>query len=156
MISLLHRVLRRMGAPLLAVALLVVPMGVSVAQAAGSASGGTASLGTTLQQGVDLAAPPELQGAKRPPSEIVSAVLRAALELLGVVLFGYLLYGGYLYMTAGGDMGQVKTALSVIKNAIIGLVIIALAYTIASFVVGSLGNAVSGTSQASQANGPQP
>ena len=69
--------------------------------------------------------------------------------VLGVVLFLYLLYGGFLWMTAGGDAGQVKTATAVIRNAIIGLVIITLAYSISYFIIQNLGTAVSQSSQGS-------
>ncbi len=43
-------------------------------------------------------------------------------------------------MTAGGDEGKVKTATAMIKNAIIGLLIIVAAFAISNFVLGSLIN----------------
>jgi hypothetical protein len=57
------------------------------------------------------------------------------------------MYGGFLWMTAGGDMGKVKEATAIIRNAVIGLVIIAASYAIANFVITQIATATSGASQ---------
>lgn len=75
---------------------------------------------------------------------ILGNLISQGLALLGVLLLGLMLYGGFLWMTAAGDKGKVEKATSVIRNAIIGLVIIVLAYAISNFVVASLGNATTG------------
>jgi hypothetical protein len=49
-----------------------------------------------------------------------------------------MIYGGYLYMTAQGNEDQVEKGKDVIKNAVIGIVIIFLAYTITNFVISKL------------------
>jgi len=70
---------------------------------------------------------------------IIGRLIGAALSLLGVLLLAYILYGGFLWMTAGGDEKKVTAATSVIKNAVIGLVIIVAAYAITAFILGPLG-----------------
>ncbi|MBI4139136.1 hypothetical protein HY479_03230, partial [Candidatus Uhrbacteria bacterium] len=50
----------------------------------------------------------------------------------------YLLYGGFLWMTAGGSEEGVTKAKTMIRNAIIGLVIIVAAFSISNFVLSSL------------------
>lgn len=60
----------------------------------------------------------------------------------GVVAFAFLIYSGFLYMTAGGNAESAKKGQAGILNAIIGLIIVALAYTITTALVGTL----SGTS----------
>lgn len=75
---------------------------------------------------------------------IIGRLIGSALGLLGVVLLGYLLFGGYIWMTAGGDEKKVDKARAYIRNAIIGLVIIAAAYSIASYVVLLLSGAITG------------
>lgn len=69
---------------------------------------------------------------------IVGNIINVMLGFLGIVLLGYLLYAGFLWMTAGGDEENVKKAKSMIKNAIIGLVIIVAAFAISSFVLQAL------------------
>ncbi|MFH2063455.1 MAG: hypothetical protein ABIJ46_04900 [bacterium] len=66
--------------------------------------------------------------------DIVGSVIFAAMGLLGVVLLVLILYGGFLWMTAGGNDDQVGKAKKIITNSVIGLVIIMAAYAIATFV----------------------
>lgn len=54
----------------------------------------------------------------------------------GALAFIYLLYSGILYVTANGNPDQVKKAQQGILNAVIGIVIIALAYVIFTAVRG--------------------
>lgn len=70
--------------------------------------------------------------------EIVGSIINVVLGFLGILLLVYLLYAGFLWMTAGGDSKKVDEAKAMIKNAIIGLVIITAAFAISSFVLGSL------------------
>ena len=72
---------------------------------------------------------------------LVGNIINAVLGIIGLVLLIYLIYGGFLWMTAGGDEGNVKKAKDMIKNAIIGLVVIMAAVSISSFVIGALSNA---------------
>lgn len=59
----------------------------------------------------------------------------------GVIAFAYLIYSGFIYLTAGGNAESAKKGQTGILNAIIGLIIIALAYTISTAVIGTLNNA---------------
>lgn len=76
---------------------------------------------------------------------IIGRLISAALGLLGVVLLAYILYGGFLWMTAAGETKKVEQARDIIKNAIIGLVIIVAAYSLTSFVLTQLGQVLTGT-----------
>lgn len=69
---------------------------------------------------------------------IVSTVLTTVLSLLGVVFLVLMVYGGYLWMTARGDEDHVKKAKDLIKAAIIGLIIVLMAYAISWFVINNL------------------
>lgn len=103
----------------------------------------TTGLGGVLQTGLKAAAPVELQGADD-LNKVIASLISSVIGFLGVVLLVYLLYGGFLYMTAAGDATQVKKAVDVIRSAIIGLVIIASAYAIATQVIKALVTATSG------------
>ncbi|MFA5186156.1 MAG: hypothetical protein WC551_06725 [Patescibacteria group bacterium] len=76
---------------------------------------------------------------------LVGNLINQGFSILGVLLLGLLLYGGILWMTAAGEQDRVKKAISVIRNAIIGLVIIVVAYALANFIVSALGTATQGT-----------
>jgi cytochrome bd-type quinol oxidase subunit 2 len=78
---------------------------------------------------------------------IVGQIINIALGLVGFVLLGYLLLAGYLWMTAGGEDKQVQRAKDMIKNAVIGLVIIVAAFVVSFFIMGALSK-VGGTTPA--------
>lgn len=69
---------------------------------------------------------------------IIGRIINVALGFVGIVLLGALLYAGYLWMTAGGDSKQVDKAKSMIRNAIIGLIIIASSFAIVNFILSQL------------------
>ncbi|MBU1034963.1 hypothetical protein KKD42_04175, partial [Patescibacteria group bacterium] len=58
--------------------------------------------------------------------------------------------------TSQGDKTKVESAQNVIKSAIIGMIIIALSYAIANFVIEQLSGAVSQTAPATQPASPSP
>ena len=76
---------------------------------------------------------------------LIGAIINAVLGFIGVVLLFYLLYAGFLWMTAGGDEKNVTKAKDMIKNAIIGLIILVASVAISSFVINMLTQAVSKT-----------
>jgi hypothetical protein len=62
----------------------------------------------------------------------------------GVIAFFYLIFSGFVYLTAGGNAESAKKGQQGILNAVIGLVIIALAYAIVTAIIKSLGSATVG------------
>lgn len=77
-------------------------------------------------------------GAATPLPVIIGNIINVVLGFLGIVLLFYLLYGGFLWMTSGGDSKGVDSAKAMIRNAIIGLVIIVSSYAISNFVLSQL------------------
>ncbi|HUT22465.1 MAG TPA: pilin [Candidatus Bipolaricaulota bacterium] len=75
---------------------------------------------------------------------VIGDIIRIVLTFMGIILLVVILYGGFLYMTAGGADEKVKKAKDWIINGIIGLVIVLLAYAISSYVVGELVNVTLG------------
>ncbi len=69
---------------------------------------------------------------------IVAAVVRAALGLLGIIFLIIIIFAGYRWMTASGNEEAIKKAQDAIKRAIIGLVIVILAYAITAFIFNQL------------------
>lgn len=70
--------------------------------------------------------------------EVVGKIIKQVLALLGVVFAIFLIYGGILWLTAGGETQRVERAKNIIKNSIIGLIITLSAYAISSFVVSQI------------------
>jgi len=70
---------------------------------------------------------------------IIGKIVRIVLYLLGILFVLLIIYGGIKWMTSAGNEEQIKKAKGLLVNAVIGLVIVVLAYAIASFVVTQLG-----------------
>ena len=60
--------------------------------------------------------------------------VRILLSLLGVIFIIMMIYGGYHYMTAGGDESKVEKSRKTIQRAIIGLIILVSSYAIWNFI----------------------
>ena len=75
---------------------------------------------------------------------LVNRIVTQVLGLVGALFFVMFLWGGFQYMTAGGDAGKVKSARTTLLNAVIGIGLIALSYVIVGYIlavvwVGSVG-----------------
>lgn len=68
--------------------------------------------------------------------ETVVNITQASLGFLGIIAVIIILWGGFQWMTAGGDEKKIGSAKSTIIRGIVGLIIILLAYAIAQFVIG--------------------
>lgn len=62
-------------------------------------------------------------------------IIQWVLGLLGLIAVIMILYGGFVWMTAGGNEEKVASAKKVISAAVIGLIIVLLAWAIVIFVV---------------------
>lgn len=78
---------------------------------------------------------------------IVAVIIKTILSILGVIFVILMIFSGFQWMTAGGNEDQVKKSQSRIKNAVIGLVIVILAYSITAFIFKNLPSGGSSTEQ---------
>jgi hypothetical protein len=67
--------------------------------------------------------------------QTVINVISFVLGLLGLIAVIMILYGGFIWLTAGGNEDKVGSAKKIISSAIIGLIVILLAWAIVNFVV---------------------
>lgn len=65
----------------------------------------------------------------------IGKMINTFLGILGIVAVIIVIYGGFLWMTASGNTEQVEKAQTLLIQGLIGFVIIALAWSIARFVV---------------------
>ncbi|HUT22467.1 MAG TPA: hypothetical protein VMX18_03675 [Candidatus Bipolaricaulota bacterium] len=94
-----------------------------------------------LQEGLNTAAgQAELQTDKALP-EIIGNILNYALGFVGVLFLVMIIYGGVLWMTAGGSItlqvgakSKVQKARTIIINGIIGLILVLASYAILKYI----------------------
>jgi len=77
--------------------------------------------------------------------EIVAFIINVFSWIVGAVSVIMIIYGGFRYITSGGDSNGVTAAKNTILYAIIGLIIVALAQVIVNFVLVKAGDATTTT-----------
>lgn len=70
---------------------------------------------------------------------IISIIVNTVLSFLGVIFLLLMIYGGYLWMTAGGNEQQMEKSKKLIVESIIGLIVVVAAYAISWFVINQFG-----------------
>lgn len=70
--------------------------------------------------------------------EVIGGIVKVVLSLLGLIATILLIAGGFMWMTSGGNEEKVGKAKKLMGAAIIGLIIVVIAYTAATFVVDQL------------------
>lgn len=68
-------------------------------------------------------------------SQILGQVIQLALSILGVLFVIFMIYGGYIWMTAAGNESKADKAKDIITQSILGLIIVVGAYAISYFVI---------------------
>jgi len=91
-----------------------------------------------LTNNVGTAAGVQTQNVDLPT--MIGRLVNIALGFVGIVLLVYIVFAGFMWMTAGGDEKKTKDAMAMIKNAVIGLLIVVAAFAISNFVLNSLVN----------------
>ena len=77
-------------------------------------------------------------------SAIILRIIQVLLAISGLVAVIFLIVGGFRYITAGGNEETAESAKKTITNAIIGIVVIILAFVIVRVIANAL---ISGTSK---------
>lgn len=72
--------------------------------------------------------------AGQPPAAIINALLPYIFSAAGILLLIYLVFGGFQFLTSGGDPGKTAAARSKITNALLGIGIVFTAYWIVQVV----------------------
>ena len=78
------------------------------------------------------------------PRTIIGRIINIALGILGTVAVGLVIYGGFVWMTSGGDEEKIGQGKKILKNGAIGLLIILASWAIATFILTKLGGAIGG------------
>ena len=68
------------------------------------------------------------------PARVVGVVIRAFINFLGITFIILMVFAGYGWMTAGGNEEKVKKSRTMITQALIGLIVAVVAWTLWNFV----------------------
>lgn len=82
---------------------------------------------------------------KKTPTDIritVARIISIVLGFVGVIFLALTVFAGFKYMTSGGNEEKAKEAVGLLRNAVIGLVIILAAWLITRYSIIVLGKAV--------------
>lgn len=71
--------------------------------------------------------------------DLILGIINTILILAAVIALGFIVYGGFMYITARGDEQAVEAAKGSITNAVIGLVVLGIAAAIVQFVLTAIG-----------------
>lgn len=95
------------------------------------------SAGTPIEAGLDKVDENIILSNTNP---IVMAVriINIFLMFLGIIAVSLVIYGGFVWMTSNGNEDKIKTAKKILKNALIGLIIILSSWGIAAFILRQL------------------
>lgn len=72
--------------------------------------------------------------------ETVVNIITFVLGLLGLIAVIMILYGGFIWLTAGGNEDKVDSAKKIISAAAVGLVVILISWAIVQFVINTTTN----------------
>lgn len=93
-------------------------------------------------QGQGLVLPNKPTGLPGDQGATVTTVLglyiNIALAVVGIIAVGFLIYGGFRYITSAGNDEEAESAKKVIQNSIIGLIVIILSYVIVTVIFNAL------------------
>ncbi|MCK4745130.1 hypothetical protein KAS41_03635 [Candidatus Parcubacteria bacterium] len=78
---------------------------------------------------------------KKDIDPIIARIIKIWLSVFGIVFLVLIIYGGFIWMTAGGSEEKVTKARQIIINSAIGLAVVMMAYAITWFVVYQLSEA---------------
>ena len=73
---------------------------------------------------------------------VIASVIQALLGFIGMIFFILILWGGFEWMTSGGNEQKIESAKKRIVNASIGLALVLMAYAIARTISSWLTEAV--------------
>ncbi len=81
---------------------------------------------------------PSIGGAANAQSGIMALIQNILLPLAGIIAVLFVIIGGFQYMLAGANEDLAKKGRATLRNALIGLVIIILAYVMVTVVVNTI------------------
>lgn len=133
------RIRKTMAIAAASLALAVIPaLALSSASVSAQGTTGNPDIATNLKCGSNLTTNAnncDVQTGTTKINNIITTIINVFSIVVGIVSVIMIIYGGFRYVTSGGDSGNVSSAKNTIIYAIIGLVIVALAQFVVQFVL---------------------
>ncbi|HPD08091.1 MAG TPA: hypothetical protein P5278_01425 [Patescibacteria group bacterium] len=76
------------------------------------------------------------------PRDVVANVIKVVLGFLGTIAVVLIIVAGFQWMTAAGSEDKIAKAKKIMTAAVIGLVIVLMAYALSTFVINAIISAV--------------
>ncbi len=134
------------------VLLLSIPLTVpsrALAETTSSTSTSTANGANTLINGLTITGAQAGFGSENQSIyDLIAGVIGIVLGFLGILIMLYLVWGGWIYATSGGEKEKLEKAKKMMSSAIIGAFIIGAAYVLTNYVLGAIEVAI--TTEASE------
>jgi len=125
---------KSLAAIVTSLALAIVPVVVPVTASAATSS----DIGNCLKSGSNLSTDcsnADVTTGSSRIQDLIKDAINIFSVIVGIVAVIMIIYGGFRYITSGGDSGAVSGAKNTIIYAIVGLIIVALAQFIVQFVL---------------------
>jgi cytochrome bd-type quinol oxidase subunit 2 len=117
-------------------AMVAAPVAVpAFAYAAASDIQNNLQCGTTLVTDGQAGCQDKINAGSDTVNKTITTVINFFSAIVGIVSVIMIIYGGFKYISSGGDSGNVQSAKNTIIYAIIGLVVVAMAQFIVQFVL---------------------
>lgn len=71
------------------------------------------------------------------PESVVKRVIDYALIFVGAIALGFVIYGGVLYITSGGDAEKTTKARNTLLYAILGVIVVVISYALVTWATGA-------------------
>lgn len=95
--------------------------------------------------GVNYAANIELPSSQENDvRDMAVVIIKYLITFIGIIAVIIILYGGFIWMTAGGNDDRVTKAKNIIIAGVIGLIIVIAAFAIVNFVINMSEDALNG------------
>ena len=85
--------------------------------------------------GTEITAPDGSNLVNRPFNEILLGIINAAVSLLGVISLVVIVYGGYRWMTSGGNEETISEAKRTLSAGVIGVIIVFISWSVVTFII---------------------
>lgn len=73
------------------------------------------------------------EGWNADPQSVVTRIINYALFFIGAIALVFVIYGGVLYITSGGDSEKTTKARNTLMYAVLGVIVVVISYAIVSW-----------------------
>ena len=129
--------IKRIIAGTLAASLLSLGVFPALALAQGPDIQNSTCQGSTLQFGSDTTCEDTAE-SEEGVNNLIATVINIFSVIVGIVAVIMIIYGGFRYITSGGDSSKITDARNTILYAIVGLIIVAFAQFVVKFILSKI------------------